>query len=323
MAQSLPQAPPPPTPVHPDDLEPTHRGVLAGHGETTLAYARWEHSDPRGRVVIAPGYGEHGERYRHTARWLHGQGWSVSALDHRGFGRSEGVRGDAVGIRAPVEDLACFLRHERLFDAERAGSEPVLAGGVPVARGPVCPQILLGHSFGGLVSLLTLLWHPDSLDGLILSSPAVTVRPIAFHLKVLQKVLFWVAPHRPVEVGNDKSLVCSDPVFVKRYWEDPLCHRFITAAFFAALAEGREELLAMGGELDRPILLLEAGQDAVVDPDGAESLWAAVRPELLERHRMDAFLHEIFHDLGRREAEALTSRWLDQLFPIPPPPPPC
>ena len=302
-------------PIPPDDLEPTCRGVLAGHGESTLAYARWEHPSPRGRVVIAPGYGEHGERYRHTAHWLNRAGWSVSALDHRGFGRSGGVRGDAAGIRAPVEDLAGFLRHERLYDGALAGAQPLLNGGVPVPQGPVCPQVLLGHSFGGLVALLTLLWHADTMDGLILTSPAVQLRPIPLHLKLLQKFLVWVAPHRPVEVGNDKSLVCSDPTFVQRYWDDPLCHRFITAAFFAALHEGREEILNLGAELDRPMLLLEAGEDSVVDPDGAEALWAAVRPGLLERHRMHGFRHEILHDLARQEAEELTRRWLDAVFP--------
>jgi len=71
----------------------------------------------------------------------------------------------------------------------------------------------------------------------------------------------------------------------------------------------------MGAELDRPILLLEAGEDTVVDPGASESLWTAIRPGLLERYRMDGFRHEIFHDLERRSAEDLTTRWLDQLFP--------
>jgi alpha-beta hydrolase superfamily lysophospholipase len=301
-------------PILPDDLEPTFRGFLTDHGEGPLAYTRWDHPSPRGRVVLAPGYGEHGERYRHTAHWLHAQGWSVSALDHRGFGRSGGIRGDANGIRGFVEDLALFLRHERQADAVQAGAQPLLAGGFPVAPPPVCPQVLLGHSFGGLVALLTLLWHADTLDGLILTSPALKLRELPFHLKALAKLLLWVAPHRPVDLPNDKSLVCNDPVFVQRYWDDPLCHRFVTAAFLEALAEGRQELLNLGAELDRPILLLEAGQDTVVDPDVSETLWGAVRPGLLERHRLAGFRHEILHDLGRQEAETLASLWLDRVF---------
>jgi len=295
--------------------EPTCRGFLAGHGVGDLAYARWERPEPRGRVVISHGYGEHGGRYAEVAFWLNGLGWSVSALDHRGFGRSGGVRGDLTGIRAPVEDLAAFLRHERRYDADRVGALPALAGGVPVPPPPVCPQVLLGHSFGGLLALLDLLWHADTVDGLILTSPAVTLRELPAGLRLLRTVLGWVAPHRPLDLPNDKALVCTDPDLVRAYWADPLCHRFVTAGFMAALAEGHDELLPLGAELDRPVLLLDAGEDLVVDPDGSDRLWSAMAPGLLERHRMQGMRHEIFHDLHRAEAENLAAQWLDRVFP--------
>lgn len=302
------------TTVLPDDLEPTNYGLLTGHSETALAYCRWEHPSPVGRVVISHGYGEHGERYRHLAHWLHHQGWSVSALDHRGFGRSGGVRGDADGIHGFVDDLVLFLRHERRYDADRVSAPPRVVDGVPLPPLPVCPQVLLGHSFGGLVALLALLWHADTMEGLILSSPAVKLKDIGLFLRVLQRLLFWVAPHKSLDLPNDKHQVCSDPIFVQRYWADPLCHRFTSAAFVEALDQGREEILNLGHELDRPILLLESGNDSVVDPNASEELWASVRPELLERHRMDGFKHEIFHDLRRTEALAIAETWLRKLL---------
>jgi len=283
-----------------EDLEPTLRGFMTGVGEAALAYARWEHPSPRGRVVIAHGYGEHGERYRHVARDLNRRGWSVSAMDHRGFGRSGGTRGDAQGIRGPVEDLTLFLRQERMADAGRA---------------PGLPQILLGHSFGGLVALLVLLWHPEVMEALAVTSPAVKLRDLPLRLRILQTLFLWLAPHRPLAVPSDKPSVCNDPAMVQRYLEDPLCHRFISAGFVAAMLEGRRELLGFGAELDRPILLLEADQDTVTDPDGAEPLWSAVRPGLLQRHRLEGFYHEILHDLGRAEAERLIGQWLDDLYP--------
>jgi alpha-beta hydrolase superfamily lysophospholipase len=237
-------------------------------------------------------------------------------MDLQGFGRSGGARGDLSGIRAPVEDLSLFLRQERMYDAQRAAPEPILVEGAPVPARFGRPQVLLGHSFGGLVALLVLLWHPDTLDALIASSPALKLRELPVHLKVLQKVMSWVAPHLILDVPGDKSKVCSDPVLLQRYEQDPLCHRFISAAFVSAMAEGRRELLRLGAELDRPILLLEAGEDVVVDPDGCEPLWAAIRPGVLERHRLDGFYHEIFHDRDRAEAERLAAQWLDRTFPM-------
>jgi alpha-beta hydrolase superfamily lysophospholipase len=301
-------------PVIPADLEPTIRGVLTGHGGIPLAWARWEHPTPKGRVVISHGYGEHGERYRHTAHWLHGLGWSVSSVDHQGFGRSGGTRGDAMGIRPFVDDLALFLRQERRHDAERTGATARVVDGVPMPPLPVCPQVVLGHSFGGLVAILTLLWHADTLDGLILSSPALAVRWPSKTLAVMAHLLRWVMPHRPIQLHGDKGLVCSDPVIVQRYEADPLCHRWVTAAFGAALEEGRAEVLPLGHELDRPMLLLESGTDTVVDPDASEALWSAVRPELLERHRLPGLFHEIFHDRHRAEAQALVEPWLEKLY---------
>jgi alpha-beta hydrolase superfamily lysophospholipase len=284
-------------------MEPTFRGVLQGHGGTPLAFARWDHPDPRGRVVLSHGYGEHGERYRHVARWLNRQGWSMTSLDHQGFGRSGGNRGDARGIRVTVEDLTLVLREERLQDARTLGGRR--------------PMVLLGHSFGGLVALLCLLWHPDALDGLVLTSPAVTLRRIPAPLRFLQRLLLLVAPHRSISLPGDKSQVCSDPVLLQRYWGDPLCHHRMTAAFLSAMEEGRREILGMGGELDRPILLLEAGRDALVDPDGSETLWSGIREGILERHRLDGFLHEVLHDARRSEAEDHIEAWLDRNFPVP------
>lgn len=300
------------TPKPMESMEPTYRGVLVGHWGISLAFSRWEIPNPKGRVVISHGYGEHGERYKHIAQWLNGLGWSVSAMDHYGFGRSEGRRGDARGIRPFVDDQAFFLRNERLYDAERTQVKPRIVNNIPLPPLPVCPQVLLGHSFGGLVALLTLLWHSNTMEGLVLTSPVLKLREMSLALRVLQRLLLWVAPHYSLDLPNDKDQVCSNPDMVKAYWNDPLCHRFISAAFAKAMEEGRRDIWTLGKELDRPILLLDSDNDTVVDPDGSDDLWASLRPGLLERRRMEGFKHEILHDLRRTEAQAIIEPWLEQ-----------
>ncbi len=298
-----------------EDHEPTFRGTLPGRNGVPLAFSRWEHPEPKGRIVLLHGYGEHGERYRHTADWLLGLGWSVSTLDQQGFGRSGGIRGDAQGIRGFVEDAAGFLRQERMHDVRRTGTEPQLVEGLPLPPVPACPQILLGHSFGGLVATLTLLWHPDTLEGLVLSSPAIHLRPLSLLARIALPVLGALAPHWSTHQPSPKDRVCTDPRLVARFASDPLCHQWITAAFGKALLEGEEELLPFGSELDRPILLLEAGDDVICDPDATESLWSEVRKDLLERHRMVGFKHELLHDLRRSEVQSLIESWLTVHFP--------
>ncbi|MDP2875613.1 MAG: alpha/beta hydrolase, partial [Holophaga sp.] len=95
----------------------------------------------------------------------------------------------------------------------------------------------------------------------------------------------------------------------------PLCHRFASAAYLEALLEGRREVLHLGHELDRPILLLEAGNDLIADPDASEELWSKVSPTLLSRHRLEGIKHEIFHDLRRSEALEILAPWLANIIP--------
>jgi alpha-beta hydrolase superfamily lysophospholipase len=137
---------------------------------------------------------------------------------------------------------------------------------------------------------------------------------MSFQMRILHRLLMLVAPHVTFDLPGDKNEASSDPVLVQRYWDDPLCHRFMSAAFGHVFQEGRREILPLGHELERPILLLEAGSDTVADPDGAEDLWRAVPQGLLERRRLEGFKHEILHDLRRNEAQAIAAQWLERML---------
>ncbi len=276
--------------------EPTFRDFRPGVRGVRLAFSRWDLAEgaaPKGRVVLSHGYGEHGERYRHTAAWLLGLGWAVSALDYEGFGRSEGPRGDAHGIGPFVEDLQTFLAQERGLGVDR-------------------PLVILGHSFGGLIALLAALRDPLAQEGLILSSPAVVLRSRGWAMNLLQATVGRLAPHLPVDMAGNKSLVCSDEELVRRYWADPLCHRTATPAFGQALDEGADLVLATGKALAVPTLLLQAGQDTLVDLPRALAFWDSVNPAILERHLLAGFLHETFHDRRRNEAQDIAADWLQR-----------
>lgn len=284
--------------------EPAFRGTRPGSGGFSLAFARWElpgGQAPKGRVLLSHGYGEHGERYAHTAAWLLVLGWAVSSQDHRGFGRSEGPRGDAEGGIGPfVADWRAFLAQER-------------------ALAPDLPYVVLGHSFGGLVALLAALEDPAAQQGLILSSPAVVLKSRGWAMNLLQATIGRMAPHLPVDMAGNKSLVCSDEELVRHYWADPLCHRTATPAFGRALDEGSDRVLASGAALAVPTLLLQAGQDTLVDLPRALAFWDSVNPAILERHLLEGFLHEVFHDRRRPEAQDLAAAWLARRFTPPGP----
>ena len=54
---------------------------------------RWLPEHPKAAVVLSHGWSEHAGRYEQVAKWFALHGYEVHALDHRGHGKSEGVRG--------------------------------------------------------------------------------------------------------------------------------------------------------------------------------------------------------------------------------------
>src|SRR4051794_30330803 len=127
--------------------------VRASDG-TDLSLRRWPAPDAaqrRGTLLLLHGLGDHCGRYAHVADALTPLGLDVVAYDHRGHGRSEGVRGGLPHPDALLDDL------KLVYDS--LGEE----------------AFLLGHSLGGTVAARAVSGGWVAPRALILSSPALAV----------------------------------------------------------------------------------------------------------------------------------------------------
>ena len=135
----------------------------------------WHRAEPRGGLVIAHGFGEHGGTYRHVAESLGAAlDIDVIAVDLRGHGASPGRRGMVRRYDELTDDLACAME----WVAQRM---------------PDLPRFLLGHSNGGQVALRFALEDRSPIQGLIISNPALRIAlPIPPHKIRLGKLLLQV-----------------------------------------------------------------------------------------------------------------------------------
>ncbi|RYD69669.1 MAG: alpha/beta fold hydrolase [Verrucomicrobiaceae bacterium] len=101
-------------------------------------------------AVLTHGFGEHSRRYEHVAAALSGCGIRAWTYDLRGHGRSGGRRGDAVSYELFLKDLGQMI--------ERAS----ITGR---------PCFLLGHSFGGQITLRYLQERQPEIRGAVICSP--------------------------------------------------------------------------------------------------------------------------------------------------------
>ncbi|RSZ55303.1 alpha/beta hydrolase [Massilia atriviolacea] len=243
----------------------------------------------RGSVVIMHGLGEHGGRHRHLAAFFNECGLSVRCYDHRGHGRSEGRRGDVINGDPLLQDAEIVIDE--------------------FARRFRRPPFLFGHSMGGLFAARFALSGVSPLRGLILSSPALALRLSRLQLLLLD-TLHALAPSLAVPNGLPPRFLSHDPKVVAAYTADPLVHGKISARLMRSMLRSIAYCHAHAGKLGMPALLLAAGDDHLVDPEGVRRFAAHLPPGLAQLHVYDGLYHEIFNELDAARPLADLRAWL-------------
>jgi len=252
---------------------------------------------PRALVLLLHGFGDHSGRYAHVAAWLAERGCAVWALDQRGHGRSPGPRGHMTRFAQFLADVAALRR--------RAAAEVA------------APQVLLGHSFGGLVALRYLETAPEGLAGTVVTSPwiATAVRAPAWKL-LLAKVLAGPLPGLGISTGLDTSHLSTDPAVGQAARSDPLYHSRMTPAAWREIQAAQAAVVAERDRIATPPLFLLAGDDRIASRAASEALARSLRAEAVV---YDGMFHEILNERDRDRVLADLGAWLDRVVPTAPP----
>lgn len=268
-------------------------GGFAGQGGLRLYWQAWlPDGDVRAAVLIAHGYGEHGGRYGNVVERLVPLGFAIYALDHRGHGRSEGPRGHVGRFAELVADLHAF----RVRVEEEQRGKPIF---------------LLGHSLGGLIVAQYLLTHPSGPEGAVLSSPALGLADEpARVLQWLGYVLSVVAPRTSFPGNVRPEFLSRDPAVGRAYTADPLVHGRVSARFFTEFKRAMRAVIERAPEIRMPLLVLQAGDDRLVDAQATIRFADQVASEINEVHVYPGFFHEVFNEAERANVFSDLERWL-------------
>jgi alpha-beta hydrolase superfamily lysophospholipase len=249
----------------------------------------------RGVVIVVHGLGEHAGRYEHLARQLNEWGFAVRGYDQCGHGESGGVRGSLPTDTRLLDDLADIVDSTRTRMSRKT------------------PLILLGHSMGGLVvgRFVSLAMRP--VDGLILSSPALDAGLNSVQ-KFLIAALLKIAPDLRVGNGVKPKFISHDPAVVAAYRADPRVHDRISARLARFIADAGPKTVALAGQWRVPTLLMYAGDDRLLNPQGSRDFAAAAPNDVVTSVCFDTLYHEIFNELDAAPVYAALRQWLDQRF---------
>jgi alpha-beta hydrolase superfamily lysophospholipase len=249
----------------------------------------------RGVVIIVHGLGEHAGRYGHVAAKLNAWGFFVRGYDQCGHGESNGAPGSMPSDTRLLDDLADMV------DDLRARMDAGL------------PMILLGHSMGGLLAARFVSLQMRPVEALVLSSPALDPGLNGFQ-KLLLAVLPRYFPNLRVSNGVKPQYISHDAAVVKAYRADPLVHDRISARLARFIADAGQAVLAVASQWKTPTLLLYAGEDHLVSPQGSRSFAQLAPQAVVTAKCFEHMYHEIFNEPDSGQVFDALREWLDKRF---------
>ena len=250
---------------------------------------------PRARVVLVHGYAEHVGRYPHVIGALTGAGYACHALDLRGHGRSEGVRGHVLRFQDYIDDLD-------LFAAELPQDG--------------LPRFLVGHSLGGLLSLRWVLDRPEAFAAVAASSPYLNLATdVPFLKEAVASAASHLAPTLLTKSPIDARELSRDPAVVEAYIADPLVFKTFNARWFFQVREAQEEVLERAGEIRLPALMLIGSDDPIAQPERGRQVFERLGSADKRLEVYDGFLHEVFNEVRKEQVMRDLVSWLDARAP--------
>jgi len=269
-------------------------GYLKGVRDTNIYYQYWlPEGESKASVLIVHGLAEHSGRYMNVVNHLVPSGYAVYGIDHIGHGKSDGERVYVERFQDYTKTLKIYFDMIRDWQPEN-------------------PIFLIGHSMGGLIGAAYLLEHQDELTGAVLSGPSIKVPDNISQATIfVGNTLSVIMPKFGI-IQLDAEGVSRDPAVVDAYVNDPLVYTGkISARLSAELLKTMQRVTEQASEIRLPILIVQGGDDKLVDPSGTQLLYDLVASRDKTIKIYDGFYHEVFNEPEHEQVLSDVKTWLE------------
>lgn len=274
-------------------MKPSHESYFKSHDHHRLYYHVYPAKNPKAVLLFVHGLNEHSGRYLNPIRYFSPRGYSLYLFDHRGHGKSDGLRSYVDGFGTYLKDLDEFVR---LVAREEKGKK----------------IFMVGHSMGGQVVINYVGQFKNSVAGFLTSSANIEMAvKIPWIKKTVGLALSKFVPRFTVTNEIDPKWISRDKEVVRAYKKDPLVSQKITLKLASEIIDNQKGILKLAESIRLPGLIMHAGDDHICHPDGSKKFFRKLASTDKALKIYDGFYHELFNEIGKEKVFADMDHWLE------------
>jgi alpha-beta hydrolase superfamily lysophospholipase len=269
----------------------TAQAWLTMNDGTRLFCRVWRANSPA-TLLLLHGLGAHSGWFIDLGNALAARGLNVWAVDHRGFGRSEGPRGHVTDYRRYLEDIDAVVAAVR-------------------AAQPETRLFVLGHSMGGIFATHYAADHAEKLAGLLLLNPWIKDQSkVSMGTLLAIPALGVFKSSRLFAVAGGPEVMTTNPEAVKLLHADPYWVRAESASFLWQITLMRGKVLSQAQRVRLPALMLQAGQDRSVVASATEAAFRRMGSAEKTWKDYPTYAHDSEFEADRRALDDDIAGWI-------------
>lgn len=264
----------------------------SGIKKTDIVYERWSSSSPKAVLLLVHGLGGHSTRWEFLSGFFLQNNISCYALELRGFGKTDGIRGHIDSFETYFDDIR---RLHDIIVKENEGKKVFLAG----------------ESMGALIAFMMVINGSRSFDGLICLSPAFTSRlklSLLDYARIASSLLF--NSEKQFTMPFDAEMCTRDIDHQKVMDSDVLEHRFATAKLLFETLKAQVLSRVLNKKISISTLFLLSGEDKLVVSEDSENIFNSLKTADKEIIKYSEMYHALSIDTGREKVFADMLDWI-------------
>ncbi|MFX1427545.1 MAG: alpha/beta hydrolase [Promethearchaeota archaeon] len=274
-------------------------GFFEGRELKKLFYQCWlpDTGEIKAYIIALHGWGTTSGRLKNVSEYLTGNGYAVYAFDLRGHGKNTGnTPGHIDSIDHVLKDTLLFMDFIKTIAKEKK-------------------IFIMGHSFGGLISLIFAINHP-TLPGVLVSSPLLGMYlKLSIGKKVIKsisKTITKFSPNKMLDYVVDQNQLTSDLKILRQYVADKNKIEVMSVKSATDFDQFSKWAMTNASNLLCPALILQAGSDKIADSSKTKEFFDKVRSGDKTYKEFPGLLHDLWNEKGRIQVYQEIYIWLEK-----------